>query len=857
MHLANGTRLGPYLLIEKIGAGGMGEVYRAQDTRLDRVVAVKVLLSSVAADSERLRRFEQEAKTLAALNHPNILAVHDLGTEGGTPYLVSEFLEGETLREVLEAGALPVRKAIEYALGIAHGLAAGHSKGIVHRDIKPENVFLTKDGRIKILDFGLAKLVQPAGDASAANATLLTSGATQPGVVLGTVGYMSPEQVRGEPAEATSDIFSFGAVLYEMLSGRRAFKRETAAETMTAVLREDPPELTESGWHGPAGLQKILERCLEKNPRQRFQSASDLAFAIESLSGSGVSASSVSQTTLAAIPAKPPNRWRYAWLAAPLLVAVGGWWVGHREPAHGLPDFHQLTYQRGFIPAARFLHDGQTAIYGGQFEDAPMQIYEVRTNLLQPVPVSVPSAMLFAVSPNDQMLIGVDVVYAGHSQSGTLAEVPVSGGTPRPIQTSVLSADYGPDGKAFALSRYTGGKCVLEYPAGKPLYTSSGYMDHLRVSPDGKYVAFDDHPVQADDRGAVAVVDAEGKMRHLTPDYEEAQGVAWKSSAEVWYTADTGDSNSTMKLNAVDLAGKVRTVMSAPAMLRLMDIASDGRVLLDTPREMFTVSAQDVDGKLHPHLEIFNGSLATDISPDGKVVLIEEFGGSADTLYLAVYRKTDGSPPIVLGKGAAPKLSPDGKTVAALLYTSPPQLALYPIGIGESRTLPLGDLATARWVVWLDATHMLVGGAQEKKDARAWLLDLDSGTLSPWGPAHFYPSAASADGKRVAGFSQSGATVYDAATQQMTPLPGFAKNEYVSGWTSDGQALLVETTEEAGSTVYRQDLKTGKRTLIRRVDAKDKAGAQESLLLPAQDGKSYVFWQAATHSTLWAVDGVK
>jgi len=420
----------------------------------------------------------------------------------------------------------------------------------------------------------------------------------------------------------------------------------------------------------------------------------------------------------------------------------------------------------------------------------------------------------------------------------------------------LFSADYAPDGKTIALSRYTGGKCVLEYPAGKQLYQTSGYIDHLRVSPDGKYVAFDDHPVQADDRGSIAIVDADGKMRRLSPDYEEAQGVAWRSNSEVWYTAGAGESNSRIRLYAVDLQGKVRTLVTAPAMLRLMDIASDGRVLLDTPNEMFTVSAMDPEGKQHQHLELFNGSLASDISPDGKVVLMEEFGGSADTLYLVVYRKTDGSPPIVLGKGATPKLSPDGKTVAALLYTSHPQVTLYPIGIGEAKTLPLGDLATARWLVWLNARHLLVGGAQAGKNTRAWMLDLDSGTLAPWGPENFYPSAASTDGKRVAGLSQSGAAIYDVATEQVTSIPGLAKNEYVSSWSSDGQALLVETIEDAGSTVFQQDTKTGKRTLIRRVDSKDKAGAQESLLLPSQDGKSYVFWQAATHSTLWTVDGV-
>ena len=279
----------------------MGEVYRARDTRLGRDVAIKVLPEALANDADRLRRFEQEARTIAALNHPNILGIHDIGAHDGAPFLVSEFLEGQTLREKLVSGPLPVRRAIEYALGIAEGLAAAHEKGIVHRDLKPENVFVTRDGRIKVLDFGLAKLVRP--EENHETAVTLTSAATLPGMVMGTVGYMSPEQVRGEPIDPRSDIFSFGAVLYEMLTGKRAFKRETSAETMTAILREEPPALNDTGWQGPLELQRILARCLEKNVERRFQSASDLAFAIESLSGtsSGTTKSSAAAEVKASV----------------------------------------------------------------------------------------------------------------------------------------------------------------------------------------------------------------------------------------------------------------------------------------------------------------------------------------------------------------------------------------------------------------------------------------------------------------------------------------------------------------------------------------------------------------------------
>src|SRR5580704_3992395 len=277
MALASGTKLGPYEILSAVGAGGMGEVYRARDPRLGREVAIKVLPSGAAPDSDRLRRFEQEARATAALNHPNILAVFDIGSQDNSPYIVSEMLDGETVRARLDAGPLPVRKAVEYALQIARGLAAAHDRGIFHRDLKPENIFITRDGHAKILDFGLAKLTLPEPGAAAGLSATLDS-ATGRGALLGTVGYMSPEQVRGANIDARSDLFSFGVVLYEMLSGRRAFRGETTADTISAILKDDPPELTAAGRDVPPILERIVQHCMEKDPAVRFQSARDIAF---------------------------------------------------------------------------------------------------------------------------------------------------------------------------------------------------------------------------------------------------------------------------------------------------------------------------------------------------------------------------------------------------------------------------------------------------------------------------------------------------------------------------------------------------------------------------------------------------
>jgi len=359
MSIPAGTRLGPYEILGQIGAGGMGEVYRARDERLKRDVAIKVLPVSFSTDPDRLRRFEQEAQAAGALNHPNITAVYDIGQHECAPYVVQELLEGETLRSRLGVGALSPRKALGYALQIAHGLAAAHEKGIVHRDLKPENVFVTKDGRVKILDFGLAKLVPMPGEGPAPASHLpTTAGDTEPGVVMGTLGYMAPEQVRGKPADPRSDIFSFGAILYEMLSGERAFRGGSAADTMSAILMKDPPDLSATNRSIPPGLDRVVRHCLEKSPEERFQSARDLAFGLESLSDAGGPA-----TAGRAVPAVGPRRTRIVVLAggvAVLLLAVGGvaWLLSREKP---IDSVAVLPFVNGSRDAsAEYLSDGIT-----------------------------------------------------------------------------------------------------------------------------------------------------------------------------------------------------------------------------------------------------------------------------------------------------------------------------------------------------------------------------------------------------------------------------------------------------------------------------------------------------------------
>ena len=851
MTLTSGTKLGPYEIVALLGAGGMGEVYRALDTRLGRDVAVKVLPVGMAKDPDRLRRFEQEARTIATLNHPNILGIHDIGANDGAPFLVSELLEGQTLRERLESGLLPVRRAMEYALGIAQGLSAAHDKGIVHRDLKPENVFITRDGRVKVLDFGLAKLMRP--EESRDTVATLASPATLPGMVLGTVGYMSPEQVRGESSDARSDIFSFGAVLYEMLTGKRAFKRETSAETMTAVLREEPPELNDTGWQGPPGLQRILTRCLEKGVDRRFQSASDLAFAIESLSGTS-STRSIAQL-------KVKRAW-LPWTAMALgmlVLGAGLWLLGRWSAAKPQPKFTRLTYRQGYLSNARFARDGQTVVYSAQWNNEPLQVYTVRMEFPQSSKVDLPSSTLLALSASGDMELAVDPVSGLYFLSGTMAQAQMAGGTPRSQEKDVIAADYAPDGKTLALVRLANRKVQLEYPAGKVIYATAGYLDYVRVSPSGKEVAFVEHPVYGDDRGWVSVFDANGERKQLTREFATLQGLAWsRDGEEIWFTA----SDSTdRQLYGVSLGGKQREILTTPQGTRILDVAADGRVLLSSEQHRTEIAGIDpATGKERHGLEWFDGSMMGDILPDGKAIVFLEWGGPAGPLYLAVYRKLDGSAPVALGPGGTPRFSPDGTTVATKIVTRPPQVGLNPIGTGGSRRLPVGDITSLANVVWFpDGKHLLLTGATEGQPLRSYEMDLEGGKPQPLGPPDFVGSAVAKDGKWIAGRNASGgAVVFDQETQKVQVIPGVEPQDQLEEWTEDGKGLLVVAATPWEARIYCVDTQTGERTLVDTVEPSEKAGSTQNVRLAyAVDSKTHVYSTVRVLGTLYVVEGLE
>ena len=856
MTLAAGARLGPYEVVSPIGAGGMGEVYRARDERLKRDVAIKVLPASYSQDADRLRRFEQEAQAAGGLNHPNITSVYDLGSHDGAPYIVTELLEGETLRARLSGGAVPVRKAIDYAVQITKGLAAAHEKGIIHRDLKPENLFVTNDGRMKILDFGLAKLTQP--EAQSGPQTNLPT-ATEPGVVMGTLGYMSPEQVKGKPADQRSDLFAFGAILYEMLSGARAFHRDSAAETMSAILREEPPDLSATNRNIQPGLERVVRHCLEKNPEERFYSARDLAFDLEALSGLSGSAA-VSQDAAASSKTRPS--WRAlagAVLATALVCALAAFFAVQRAGNRPPPSFRQLTFRRGQVFSARFAPDGQTVMYSAAWDGKPMEIFVGRPESPESRPFGLVGAEVLAISKSGEMAVSLSrFLEGGFRRTGTLAQLSVAGGAaPRDVLKDVEWADWSPDGKSLAVVRTIAGKFRLEYPVGKVLYETGGWIGHMRVSPDGERVAFIDHPTPNDDGGSIAVVDRSGRMKKISEPFASAQGLAWSPSGEVWFTATHVGGNRSV--HSTTLGGTVRERVRVPGSLTLQDVARDGRLLVsrDTLRSEMVVLPPG-DSKEHDFTWL-DWSLPAAISSDGKKILFSETGEGGGAGYSVYVRDTNGSPAVRLGEGSAQDLSTDGEWVLALVHpASDPQLVAYPTGAGEQKVFSKEGLSVygAGWMP--DGKQILLTASEPGHGPRIYLQNVDGGKPRAVTPEGYTGVLLALDGKWgiVVGPDRK-RYVYPLSGGEPTEVRGLDKEDGIDQRSADGRSLFVHRRGEAPARVFRLDLSTGKKELWRTLMPEDAAGVSEINPLPIPSGDAYAYNYTRTLSDLYLIDGVR
>ncbi len=933
MPLAPGTRLGPYEVLSQIGAGGMGEVYKARDPKLDRMVAIKVLPPSLAQNGDLLLRFEREAKAVAALNHPNILGIYDFGREGGHTYAVMELLEGESLRERLRAGALAPKKAIEIARQMAEGLAAAHAKGIVHRDIKPENVILSREGHVKVLDFGLAKQLGPGlappGEVSGAGPLTWISEAgpppmaplggrgesgahstfpTQPlggsengntlaGAIMGTVGYMSPEQVKGQIADHRADIFTLGVVLHELLTGRKPFQRDSPSRTLTAILEEDPPELASTRNPIPPALERLVLHCLEKEPGRRFQSMQDLAYDLANLSS--LSSPGGMEARAMAKRAAPRAVLATAGATITLALALGAANVLHLGRPAPPPTFRRLSFVPGTLEAARFGPDGRTVYFSQRVAGGRPDLFVLHPDATEPRALGIQDALLLGVSAaNELAFLRAPRLRFGGRYQGLLARAPGGGGAERELQEDVTEAVW--DGEGLAtLSVDPDVQFHLEFPAGKRILSgpwSSRTLRQLHASRDGAHLALLDSDSAT--RTEIALYDREGRRRVLFTKEGDSNGdtftgLAWGPEGELWVSELQGDQTA---LWSISMTGKQRILWRGAGTYQLMDVSPEGRVLLTHHQVRRGVLAQWNGETQARDLSILGGTQAKGLSADGRSLLLLESpvmeGGTAqDGAYL---RPMEGGPALRLGRGLPQTLSSNGQWVHMDLAALGERdldpawaTALRDAGLEAPR---LGDpAARARFLLFVptrlgrpfavplpagfedpgyahlhpDGLHVLATLTVKGKDH--WVLLNRRGgpprILTREGLGLFYAGLAplSPDGTRLVVSGNSREWFIQALSGgEPRPIRGMGPGERVIGWSAEGSALYLRPELSVlPVTLTRLELGSGKRTQIMAFMPPDPAGhLQTRGVFTTPEARAFAFTYDKKLSELYLVEGL-
>ncbi len=771
--------------------------------------------------------------------------------------------KGRPLRQRLAAGALHLRQISDFSIQIADALVAAHEKHIIHRDLKPENLFITRAGRVKVLDFGIAKLTsaemqsqkrEPEDDRALVSMTTQTKS----GTVLGTVGYMSPEQLRGKRADHRSDIFSFGAILYEMITAKRAFSGETDVDTMMAVLKEEPPEIATSRQGVPGGYEQIVRHCLEKEPENRFQSARDLAFALGTVSDLS--------TSRQIIPLRRGRAWMRKWLpwtAVAVLIAAVGTLLGMHFKQQPAPEYRRVTFERGTVYSGRFAPDGRSILYAGAWNGRPLELYSTVGDSPLSRPLGFSSAGLLALSRNNELALVLRGVHGSRLDfvNGVLARAPLAGGTPREILESVSWADWSPKGQ-LAVVHEVQGRSRLEFPIGKVLYDSSGWISHIRFSPDGSRIAFMDHPALWDDRGTVAMVDLEGKKLTLSPDWESEDGLAWSPSGnEIWFTA-ARESATGRNLWAIDLAGKLREILAVPGGMTLQDIASDGRALVTVDSERVAMEWMANNSAKPQDLSWYDWSVAKGVTEDGKSVLFEESSEPAGPNYAVAIRSTDGSPPVRLGDGSVAGLSPDGKWALSVFTGNPQHVSLIPIGPGEPRQIfvpSLAHLENASAYLLPDEQHIVVDGNLAGRPARAFMVAISGGHAQPITPEGILAVLVSPDGKyAVVENADDSLGLFPIAGGPEISLPG-TKGFKPSEFSRDGKTLYVYPSRKVPMPIYRLDMATGKKTQMDELTPADRAGVVSIapvITNQSASGFAYSYYQVLSVMYVITVRGV-
>jgi serine/threonine protein kinase len=858
-----GETLRHYRIEAKLGAGGMGVVYRALDTHLDRSVAVKVLPSTAVANADRRARFSQEAKSASALSNRHIVTIFDIdtGQVDGQPvdFIAMEYVAGKTLDRLIGRKGIRLNDALRYAIQIADGLAAAHAAGIVHRDLKPANIIVNEQGEVKILDFGLAKLTEmeePDVFAVTQSVHIDAMLRTEAGTIIGTVAYMSPEQADAHAVDARSDIFSFGAVLYEMVTGKRAFSGDSKLSTLASVLHSEPVPLSQLGQGIPRDVERIIGRCLRKDPQRRWQSMADIKVALEDVLDE-LESGKLALADGAALVQKP--RWSLralVWPAVILVASLAGVWAGWRFLRPVQPTFERLTYRRGEIPSAKFSPDGQTVVFSAQWANEPTNIFSMRPGSREYRPLDLPEGRILSISSTGEMAILLGPTTNG--TAGTLARVPLSGGAPREVLENVNDADWSPDGSTLAVSRTVAGKNRIEYPIGTVRYENDGRPPELlRISPKGDLIAFFEHDNDVGDY-TVTVLDMNGKKQPLSRGWQALGGLTWSPKGdEIWFGgAKAGGSPA---LRAVTLGGKERMVVETPASMLVDDITHDKKVLFTVVDSRLGISALAPGAKQESDLSWFDASRVYDISADGKTILFAELSYGQPRNPAIYIRKTDGAQAVRLGDGHLPALSPDGKFVACILNNGPKtELSLLPTGPGEARTFSTPGMHYER-VEWLPGGDKLIfTGNEPNRPMRTYLQDIRGGAPVPLTSEGIPATHVSPDGKYLTGVVAGKLNFWPIGGAAPKPAVSVQPGESVVRWSAEGRYLFLRQNEGLTAIqVNRLDLATGREEPWKELKPADPVGVQIGQVVMTPDGNAYAYSFQRDICTLYLADGLK